>query len=241
MRRSLSIDEASFGPDHPNVAIRLNNLAQLLQDTNRLSEAEPLLRRSLAIDEASFGPDHPKVAIDLNNLATLLYATNRLIESEPLMRRSLSIDEASFGPDHPDVARDLNNLAQLLQDTNRLIEAEPLIARAVCIHARFDRSTGHEHPNQRVLIANYRAILASLKLTESEVAAKIKAACEVTGPLAPMVPEVERILGPAKSTKEVFEALDRQYRKEGKPAVWFLPLKEPIAPHLDELLGQPKK
>ena len=49
MRRALAIDEASYGPDHPNVAIRLNNLASLLQDTNRLGEAEPLSRRHLEI------------------------------------------------------------------------------------------------------------------------------------------------------------------------------------------------
>ncbi len=69
----------------------LNNLAQLLQATNRLGEAEPLMRRALAIDEASYGPDHPDVAIDLNNLAQLLRATNRLGEAEPLMRRALGI------------------------------------------------------------------------------------------------------------------------------------------------------
>ena len=84
MRRALAIDEASYGPDHPEVAIRLNNLAQLLQATNRLAEAEPLYRRALAIDEASYGPDHPDVAIGLNNLAQLLQATNRLAEAEPL-------------------------------------------------------------------------------------------------------------------------------------------------------------
>ena len=63
MRRALAIDEASYGPDHPNVASDLNNLASLLQATNRLGEAEPLMRRALAIDEASYGPDHPTVAI----------------------------------------------------------------------------------------------------------------------------------------------------------------------------------
>ena len=47
MRRALAIDEKSFGPDHPNVARDLNNLAQLLQATNRLAEAEPLMRRAL--------------------------------------------------------------------------------------------------------------------------------------------------------------------------------------------------
>ena len=28
MRRALAIDEKSFGPDHPNVATALNNLAR---------------------------------------------------------------------------------------------------------------------------------------------------------------------------------------------------------------------
>ena len=51
---------------------------------------------------------------------------------------------------------------------------------------------------------------------------------------------LDQVLGPARSTKEVFDALDRDYRKQGKPAVWFLPLKEPIAPHLDQLLGPAK-
>ena len=143
-RRALAIDERSFGPDHPNVAIRLNNLAPLLQDTNRLGEAEPLMRRALAIDERSFGPDHPNVATDLNNLAQLLQATNRLDEAEPLMRRALAIDERSFGPDHPNVAIRLNNLALLLQDTNRLDEAEPLMRRALAID---ERSFGPDHPD----------------------------------------------------------------------------------------------
>mgnify|MGYP000013366340 CR=1 FL=1 len=87
MRRALAIDETSFGQDHPEVATDLNNLAQLLQATNRLAEAEPLMHRALQIDEAAYGKDHPNVARDLNNLALLLKATNRLAEAEPLMRR----------------------------------------------------------------------------------------------------------------------------------------------------------
>ncbi|MGZ8189533.1 MAG: tetratricopeptide repeat protein [Methylosarcina sp.] len=105
MLRALAIDEASFGSEHPNVAIRLNNLAQLLRVTNRLDEAEPLMRRALAIDEENFGAEHPNVARDLNNLGVLLQHTNRLAESERLLRRALAIDEASFGSEHPDVSR----------------------------------------------------------------------------------------------------------------------------------------
>ena len=85
----------------PDVANRLNNLAGLLQNTNRLSEAEPLYRRALAINEKSYGPDHPYVANLLNNLGSLLSRTNRRSEAEPLYRRALAINEKSYGPDHP--------------------------------------------------------------------------------------------------------------------------------------------
>jgi hypothetical protein len=81
MRRALKIDELSFGPDHPEVATDLNNLAQLLTATNRLSEAEPLMRRTLKIREQSFGSDHPKTATVRSNLAQLLKARGSLADN----------------------------------------------------------------------------------------------------------------------------------------------------------------
>jgi tetratricopeptide (TPR) repeat protein len=166
MRRALKIDEASFGPDHPKVGTSLNNLAQLLADTNRLAEAEPLMRRALKIDEDSIGPDHPNVATDLSNLAQLLKDTNRLAEAEPLMRRALKIDEAGLGPNHPDVAIDLNNLAQLLKATDRLAEAEPLMRRALKID---EASLGPDHPDVATDLSNLAQLLADTnRLAEAE-------------------------------------------------------------------------
>ncbi len=84
LRRTLAIDVQSFGKDHPNVARGLNNLATLLQATNRLAEAEPLMLRVVEIMEKSYGPNHPNVATALNNLALLLKVTSRLAEAEPM-------------------------------------------------------------------------------------------------------------------------------------------------------------
>jgi len=154
---------------------RVNNLALLLQATNRLAEAEPLMRRALAIDEKSFGPEHPEVASRLNNLASLLQFTNRLAEAEPLMRRALAIDEQSFGPEHPNVAISLDNLAQLLQDTNRLAETEPLMCRAAGIILEFGRRTGHEHPHLHSMLAHYAGILAALGHGKEEVQQRLQA------------------------------------------------------------------
>ena len=78
IRRALAIDEQSYGPDHPEVAIPLSNLAALFyQETNRLAEAEPLMRRALAIFEASLGPDHPSTGTVRNNLAALEAAVGK--------------------------------------------------------------------------------------------------------------------------------------------------------------------
>ncbi|HXU32694.1 MAG TPA: tetratricopeptide repeat protein [Thermoanaerobaculia bacterium] len=174
MERAVTILEKHLGGEHPNVATALNNLAQLLQATNRLTEAEPLMHRALAIDEKSFGPDHPNVAIRLSNLAALLKGTNRLVEAEPLMHRALAIDEKSFGPDHPKVAIRLNNLARLLQDTNRLAEAEPLMLRCVTIFLDFTRKTGHEHPGLQTGIGNYFGLLMAMVKSPTEVESTIK-------------------------------------------------------------------
>ena len=166
MRRALTIEEGSYGAEHPNVARGLNNLALLLKTTNRLEEAEPLMRRALTIDEGSYGAEHPDVAIDLNNLAHLLQATNRLEEAEPLMRRALTIDEGSYGAEHPNVARDLNNLALLLKATNRLEEAEPLMRRALTID---EGSYGAEHPDVAIDLNNLAHLLqATNRLEEAE-------------------------------------------------------------------------
>jgi nephrocystin-3 len=166
MRRALAIDERSLGSDHPKVATRLNNLASLLQDTNRLEEASSLLRRALVINEQSYGSDDPIVATVLNNLALLLKDTIWLMEAEPLCRRALAIDERSYEADHPNVAIRLNNLASVLHDMSRLPEAESLYRRALGIN---ERSLGPDHPKVATGLNNLALLLKDTnRLAEAE-------------------------------------------------------------------------
>src|SRR5207249_12193863 len=90
-RRSLSIDEQSFGPEHPDVARYLNNLAGLLKATNRLGDAEPLMRRALAISVASLGGLHPSAQTVAKNYAALLKEMGRsAAEIEAAVRQVLA-------------------------------------------------------------------------------------------------------------------------------------------------------
>ena len=70
----LAIWKKVLGPDHPQVALGLNNLARLYRARGKYAEAEPLYKRALAINEKALGSDHPDLATTLNNLAELYRA-----------------------------------------------------------------------------------------------------------------------------------------------------------------------
>src|ERR1700737_1846913 len=46
-QQALAIREKALGPDHPDVANSLNNLAELYRKQSRYGDAEPLYQRSL--------------------------------------------------------------------------------------------------------------------------------------------------------------------------------------------------
>ena len=167
MRRALAIDEKSFGPEHPDVAISLNNLAELLQATNRLAEAEPLMRRALAIDEKSLGPEHPDVASDLNNLAALLQATNRLAEAEPLYaaRAGHRREEPRARPSQRRHQPQQPG-ASCCRPPTGWPRPSRCMRRALAID---EKSFGPEHPNVAISLNNLAQLLqATNRLAEAE-------------------------------------------------------------------------
>ena len=100
-RRALAIDEASFGPDHPNVAIRLNNLAELLGAIDRLAEAEPLMRRHLAIFidfERNNRHPHPHHDQAVTNYGRLLAAMGKSPAEITAAIASLTAEDGASGP-----------------------------------------------------------------------------------------------------------------------------------------------
>ena len=105
-QRALTIREKARGPDHPDVASALNNLAALYYKQGRYADAEPLLKRSLAIREKAFGPDHPDVAQALNNLSNLYVIHGRYADAEPLFKQALAISGEGVRP-RPSQRRDV--------------------------------------------------------------------------------------------------------------------------------------
>lgn len=140
---ALAVAERTLGPEHPDVATSLNNLANIHYDRGRYGEAQNLHERALAIRKQAHGPDHPHVAMSLNNLANVHYDRGRYADAQALYERALAIRERLMPSDHPDVAMSLSNLASVHFDQGRYDEAQSLYERALKIT---ERVLGADHP-----------------------------------------------------------------------------------------------
>jgi hypothetical protein len=133
MQRALTIVEKSYGPEHPSVAISLNNLGGLLQAANRPQDAEPVMRRALEVAEKALVPDHPMIAVIQANLGGLYKSQGRRGEARPLLEKALAIKEKAYGPDDARLATDLTQLGDLYRLDGQCTRADPLFLRARAI------------------------------------------------------------------------------------------------------------
>jgi CHAT domain-containing protein/Tfp pilus assembly protein PilF len=157
-RRALAIDEEILGPNHPDVARVLVNLALLYQKQARISEAEALQKRALGIREKVFGRNNAETAQSLVGLAELYLSEARYTDAEPLFKQALAAQQKVLNPEHSDLALSMNDLGELYQIQGRFSDAEPLLKRALNIR---EKAFGLNHRGVADSLANlaelYRA------------------------------------------------------------------------------------
>lgn len=71
LSRSLEMRQRVLGPDHPDCAQSLNNLAALHTERREYEMAEDMYERALDIRKRALSPDHPSLAYTLKHLAML--------------------------------------------------------------------------------------------------------------------------------------------------------------------------
>lgn len=68
LRQVAELQTSILGPDHPDVATTLNNLALMLEKLGHMTEAGQCYRRAHAVAAAALGPDDPVVQVSRANL-----------------------------------------------------------------------------------------------------------------------------------------------------------------------------
>ena len=132
LRESVAITEKRDGPDSPNYANSLHNLAGALIDAGDLSSAETMDRQSLAIRRKISDPGHPNLGYPLNNLGFILLEKGDWAAAEPFLKENLAI---RGWPDKKDAAAAgaVNNWARLLQEKGDYAGADEFYQHAITI------------------------------------------------------------------------------------------------------------
>jgi CHAT domain-containing protein/tetratricopeptide (TPR) repeat protein len=149
-RQALAIEEATSGPEHPEVAGTLGLIAGWLSEQDKFAEAEPLLKRSLAIFEKSLGAGHPLTASAANSLAANYQAQGRFADAQPIYQRTLDANLKTYGERHRRVALSYNNFGYNLARQGRYLEAKTFYDQALAI----GRSALDEEDADLALIEN---------------------------------------------------------------------------------------
>ncbi|MCA9719805.1 MAG: serine/threonine protein kinase, partial [Myxococcales bacterium] len=140
-----------LGPDHPDVAWALNNLAIDHASLGDLVRARALHEEALQLRRRVLGPTHPDVANSLFNLATVHRGADEIDEAQALHEEALAIRERALGGDHPDVAQSRNSLALLHAHRGDLADAQRLHERVLAVR---ERVLGEDHPDVAQTLTN---------------------------------------------------------------------------------------
>lgn len=129
-RQALKLAQEEFGPDHPNTAKSLNNLAVLNIARGQYDRAKSLYDETLAIEEKNFGADSAEVIETVYNLGRLYYLQKRYSRTDEMFLLVLEKSERLFGPKDPRVGAALENLVSLYDEMGLEDEAEEFARRA---------------------------------------------------------------------------------------------------------------
>jgi len=148
---ALAAQEEVAGPDDPQVAELLINLAAVAKRQQHLDGVRELLDRALAIQETALGPDHLRVSTTLNHLADLGLRRAELDAARRHAERALAIRRAALGDDHGDVATTLDLLARIVGAQGDVRAAVTALEHALRIR---EGALGPKHPLVAVTLSN---------------------------------------------------------------------------------------
>jgi len=109
-RQSLALDQQVLGPNHPDLAATLNNLARVQLEQRKFREALPLLTRSANINLAQRSDTHDDLAFILSNLAIAKRGVGDRAGAEQLFNRALKAAELHRNRMRAPILVDLANL-----------------------------------------------------------------------------------------------------------------------------------
>ena len=144
LEEALAIRERTEGPEHPDVAVVLDQLADVDQDLGEDELALAAILRSLHIRQASFGPDAPETVDTVTRLGEYYVGAGDLVTAEFYYQHALNAMRKTPRGRTMAVVPLLMSLAQLHSNRNQNERAASLLAEALAIQ---EKLLGPTHPD----------------------------------------------------------------------------------------------
>jgi len=157
--RCLAIEDADYGPTHPELARTLHDLATNEVHLRSFTEALAHYQRARKIAVGAYGENHHLVALTDYSIGNLELQRNNVVAARSFYDHALAELHASASPDHPDGAVFESAIGGLERATDHCREAVPHLERALAILAR----TGSGGSNVATILTNLGACLTELK------------------------------------------------------------------------------
>ncbi|HEY0737466.1 MAG TPA: tetratricopeptide repeat protein [Herpetosiphonaceae bacterium] len=142
--QALSIRRRVLGAEHPDTALSLNNMGNVLWKQGQYDRAERYHAQALSIRRRVLGAEHPDTAKSLANLGVILEAQGQYVAAERALEQALAIWQRLLGNDHPITALSLINLGGVIEAQGQYAEAQHTYEQALAIQ---ERVLGNDHPD----------------------------------------------------------------------------------------------
>jgi tetratricopeptide (TPR) repeat protein len=158
-KKALVLRKELVGAFHPEVAMYLNNLAQLYSQIGQYDKALPFQEQAMVAYKKSLGDEHLDYVTSVNNLALLYFKMGQYEKALPLNELALITYKKSLGEVHPDVAMSLNNQAKVYSKMGQYDKALQLQEQACII---YKKSQGENHSNVAISLGNLAQVYSDM-------------------------------------------------------------------------------
>jgi len=154
---ALHLREATVGPDHPDVALILSNLATCYEHAGEVDKALATAKTAFQIRVKTYGPNSPFLVPTLNNLADFELRAHELPTALADIERAQAIAAQFPGPTSPTYHVVATTRAEILGASARVQESRKV----------FDDVLALEALNKSPELGTTLAARATLELTEA--------------------------------------------------------------------------
>ena len=150
LRESVDLLKEAQGDDHPDVAIALNGLANVLVNDQKYAEAVPIYEEALAIWRSSKDSNDQDMGRLLRHLGDAHTKLGNYDISMEYLERSMDIFRSTLAPDNLDVARCLDDMGENHARTGNTESGIALQQEALAIRMKHS-----DDPNAKIDYGHY--------------------------------------------------------------------------------------